>query len=194
MNHLVVFAHPNQKSFCKGILDTIIKASREKGADVRVRDLYQIGFDAILKPADFESFQSGKVPADIAEEQEHIAWADVITFVYPVWWTQFPAILKGYVDRVFSYGFAYEYVRGVLNGLLKGKKAVLFGTLGLTSEEYEAGGMNNSMKQTSDEGIFNFCGIQDVSHTFFGAVPYVSDETRQGYLQEVERIIKESLS
>ncbi len=45
MNYLVVFAHPNQKSFCKGILDTIVKASEDKGVDVRVRDLYKIGFD-----------------------------------------------------------------------------------------------------------------------------------------------------
>jgi len=53
--------------------------------------------------------------------------------------------------------------------------------------------MNNSMKQTADEGIFNFCGIQDVSHRFFGAVPFVPDETRKDYLKEVERIIKGNL-
>lgn len=193
MNHLVVYAHPNPKSFCKGILDSILKASAEQGADVRVRDLYQMGFDPILKPSDFEALQSGKVPADIAEEHEHIKWADVITFVYPVWWAQFPAILKGYVDRVFSYGFAYKYVHGVLHGLLKGKKAHLFCTIGISSEEYDASGMNNSMRQTADESIFDFCGIQEVSHTIFGAVPYVSDETRKDYLQEVERITKENI-
>lgn len=193
MKHLVVYAHPNPKSFCKGILDTVVRASEEKGADVRVRDLYQIGFDAILKADDLMGYKRGKLPSDIAEEQEHIRWADVITFVYPVWWAQFPAILKGYVDRVFSYGFAYEYVHGVLNGLLKGKKALLFCTLGISNEEYEASGMNNSMKQTSDESIFHFCGIQDVSHSIFGAVPYVSNETRKDYLKEVERIVKGSL-
>lgn len=193
MNHLVVYAHPNPKSFCKGILDTVVRASEEKGAGLRVRDLYQIGFDAILKADDLMGYKSGKVPSDIAEEQEHIRWADVITFVYPVWWAQFPAILKGYVDRVFSYGFAYEYVHGVLNGLLTGKKALLFCTLGISSEEYEASGMNNSMKQTADESIFNFCGIQEVSHAIFGAVPYVSGETRKEYLLEVERITKEIL-
>ncbi len=62
--------------------------------------------------------------------------------------------------------------------------------MALIQEEYEASGMNNSMKQTSDESIFNFCGIQEVSHTIFGAVPYVSDETRKDYLKEVERIVK----
>ncbi len=193
MNHLIVFANPNPKSFGKGILDTAVKASEEKGANVRVRDLYSIGFDPILKPADFVTFQSGKVPEDIAAEQDHIKWADVITFVYPVWWASFPAILKGYVDRVFSYGFAYEYVDGAPNGLLKGKKALLFSTTGTPNEIYSANGMHNSMKQTTDQGIFNFSGIEDVKHTFFGAVPYVSDETRGDYLKEVSNVIKETL-
>lgn len=193
MNHLVVFAHPNSESFGKGIVDTIVKASEEKGSKVRVRDLYEIGFDPILKPADFLAFQAGKVPEDIAAEQEHIKWADVITFVYPVWWASVPAILKGYVDRVFSYGFAYEQIDGVPTGLLKGKKALLFCTTGSPNEIYAANGMHNSMKQTTDQGILNFSGIEEVSHTFFGAVPYVTDETRKDYLKEVEKIVKENL-
>ena len=193
MNHLVVFAHPNPKSFGKGIVDAIVRASEDKGADVRIRDLYQIGFNAILKPADFETFQNGQVPADIAEEQEHIKWADVITFVYPVWWLGLPAILKGYVDRVFSYGFAYEYVDGVPQGLLKGKKALLFSTTGAPSEMNEANGVSNSMKQTTDQGIFNFSGFTEVKHCFFGAVPFVTDENRKDYLKEVEKITKENL-
>lgn len=193
MNNLVIFAHPNQKSFGKGIVDAVVNASEEKGATVRVRDLYEIGFDPILKPSDFVAFQSGKTPEDIAAEHEHIKWADVITFIYPVWWTSLPAILKGYVDRVFSYGFAYEYVDGAPNGLLKGKKALLFSTTGTPDEIYSATGMHNSMKQTIDQGIFNFSGIEEVNHTFFGAVPHVTDEIRKIYLDEVSRIVKEVL-
>jgi NAD(P)H dehydrogenase (quinone) len=193
MNHLIVFAHPNQKSFGKGIVDTIVKASEEKSANVVVRDLYSIGFDPILKSEDFVAFQSGKVPEDIATEQEHIKWADVITFVYPVWWASFPAILKGYVDKVFSYGFAYEYVDGAPNGLLKDKKALLFSTSGTPNEIYSAIGMHNSMKQTVDQGIFNFSGLEEVNHTFFGAVPHVTDEIREGYLKEVSKIISDIL-
>ncbi|OOM79660.1 general stress protein 14 [Clostridium puniceum] len=193
MNHLIIFAHPNQKSFGKGIVDTLVKASKEKRANVNVRDLYEIKFDSILKPDDFVAFQSGKIPEDIATEQEHIKWADIITFVYPVWWASFPAILKGYVDRVFSYGFAYEYVDGAPNGLLKGKKALLFSTTGTPNEIYSANGTHNSMKQTVDQGIFNFSGIEEVNHTFFGAVPYVTDEIREDYLKEVSKIVKEIL-
>lgn len=190
MNHLVVFAHPNPKSFGKGILDTVVKASEEKGAAVKVRDLYELGFDPILKPSDFVAFKEGKVPKDIAAEQEIIRWADVITFIYPVWWTSLPAILKGYVDRVFSYGFAYEYIDGAPNGLLKGKKALLFSTTGTPDELYAANGMHASMKQTTDQGIFNFSGMEEVSHTFFGAVPYVSEEVRSDYLQKAAAVVK----
>jgi NAD(P)H dehydrogenase (quinone) len=193
MNHLVVFAHPNPKSFCKGIVETIEAASKEKGDNVTVRDLYEIGFDPILKPDDFVALQSGNLSEDIKTEQEHIKWADVITFVYPVWWVSVPAILKGYVDRVFSYGFAYESVDGAPRGLLNGKKALLFCTTGSPNEYYAQNGMHNSMKQTTDDGIFNFTGIEVINHTFFGAVPSVSDETRKEYLKEVEKIIKEKI-
>lgn len=193
MNQLIVFAHPNPNSFGKGIVDAIQKASESAGIATRVRDLYQLGFDPTLKGSDFEAFQAGKIPEDLKTEQEHINWADVVTFVYPVWWAGFPAILKGYVDRVFSYGFAYEYADGVPNGLLKGKKALLFSTSGSPNEYYSAIGMHNSMKQTSDEGIFKFSGFEVIDHVFFGAVPHVDDETRRNYLNDVSVIIKERL-
>ncbi|GFP74298.1 NAD(P)H-dependent oxidoreductase [Clostridium fungisolvens] len=194
MNNLVVFAHPNQQSFCKGIVDTVVKASKEAGANVKVRDLYQMQFCPLLKPDDFVAFQSGGTPADIKEEQDQIKWADVITFVFPVWWASMPAILKGYIDRVFSYGFAYEYVDGAPNGLLKGKKVVIFSTTGTPNEMYAASGMHKSMEQTIGQGIFNFSGIKEVDQTFFGAVPYVTDEIRKDYLGDVSRIITQNIS
>lgn len=193
MNHLVIFAHPNPKSFGKGIVDTIQKTVEDNGSKIIIRDLYAIGFNPVLAPADFEAFQSGNTPQDIKTEQDHVSWADVITFVYPVWWLGLPAMLKGYVDRVLSYGFGYEYVNGAPAGLLKGKKGLLFCTTGTPSDIYAQNGMHNSMKQTSDIGIFNFCGIEVVNHSFFGAVPYVPDETRKDYLMEVEKIIKSTL-
>ena len=66
----------------------------EKGHEVRVRDLYELNFNPVLGASDFISFSQGNTPADIKEEQEHISWADSITFIYPVWWAGLPAILK----------------------------------------------------------------------------------------------------
>lgn len=193
MNHLIVFAHPNKNSFGKAMLDAAAKATEEKGSNVRIRDLYQLGFNAVLSQNDFETIQNGQVPKDIADEQEHIRWADVITFVYPVWWISFPAILKGYVDRVFSLGFAYEYRDNVAYGLLKEKKALLFCSTGAPDDVYAVNGMHEAMKHTTDDGIFNFAGITDVKHSFFGDVPNVDDEIRKGYLKEVENTVKEAL-
>jgi len=189
MNHLIVFAHPNSKSFGKAIEETVSKASAEKGFHTRVKDLYIENFNPVLSQSDFEALGSGKIPADIRAEQDLITWADAISFVYPIWWTGFPAILKGYIDRVFSYGFAYEVRDGAVVGLLKGKRVRLFSTTGTPDPVYDSNGMHDSMKQTQDTGIFRFSGIDDVEHLFFGAVPYVDDSIRKGYLDQVEKTV-----
>lgn len=190
MNHLIVFTHPNQKSFGKAIAETVLKASAEKGFNIKIKDLYEEGFNPVLGSSDFEAFGSGRIPADIKVEQDLIVWADVISFVYPVWWTGLPAILKGYIDRVYSYGFAYEYKNGAVNGLLKGKRVRLFSTTGTPDSVYDLNGMYKSMMQTQDDGIFRISGIDDVEHLFFGAVPYVDDSTRKRYLADVEKTVK----
>lgn len=193
INHLIVYAHPNPQSFNHAILDTITKASNEKGHETRVRDLYALDFYPVLKASDFELFHNQQVPEDIRAEQEHIQWADTITFIYPIWWAAMPAILKGYIDKVFSYGFAYEYVDGNPVGLLKGKNVILFNTTGSPNDLYEQMGMHEAIKRVSDKGKFQFCNMDVVKHTFFGAVPAVDDETRKGYLEDVEKIMEEYL-
>lgn len=190
MKHLVVFAHPYSKSFGKGIVDTIEKEVLKNGSEIRIRDLYEIGFNSVLQGSDLLNLRTGDYAADIKEEQEHIKWADIITFVYPVWWAGLPGMLKGYVDRVFANGFAFTHNENGPVGLLKGKKAILFSTTGFPSEYYEQIGMHKSMKQTSDEAIFEFCGIDVIKHVFFGAVPSSTDEERKQYLSEVEEVIK----
>lgn len=190
MKHLVVFSHPYEKSFSNGIVETIEKEARNNNAEIRVRNLYELGFNPIMEGTDLLNLQSGNYADDIKAEQEHIKWADVITFVYPVWWAGMPAMLKGYVDRVFANGFAFSYGEEGPIGLLKGKKAMLFSTTGFPSEIYEQIGMHGSMQQTSDEAIFNFCGIDVINHTFFGAIPYSTEEDRKQYLSEVAEVVK----
>ncbi len=77
MNHLIVYSHPNPKSFCHAILETAVKALQSKGHEVVVRDLYALGFDPVLKGSDFVGFQSGNIPADIKAEQEKISGAEI---------------------------------------------------------------------------------------------------------------------
>ncbi|WP_369902005.1 NAD(P)H-dependent oxidoreductase [Bacillus manliponensis] len=193
MKHLIVYAHPNPKSFNHAILETVKGQLEEKGHEVRVRDLYELNFNPVLAASDFISFSEGNTPADIAEEQEHIKWADAITFIYPVWWAGLPAILKGYVDRVFSHGFAYAYGENGIEKLLSGKKGLLLSTMGNSQENYEANGMFTAMKNTTDAGIFDFTGIEVLEHTFYTSVPAVSDEVRKEYLEEVKEVVNRLL-
>lgn len=190
MKHLVVFAHPYSKSFGKGIVEAIEKEVLKNGSEIRIRDLYEIGFNPTLESSDLLNLQTGDYASDIREEQEHIKWADIITFVYPVWWAGLPAMLKGYVDRVFANGFAFTHNANGPVGLLKGKKAILFSTTGFPSDHYEKIGMHKSMKQTSDEAIFKFCGIDVIKHMFFGAVPSSTEDDRKKCLREVEDTIR----
>lgn len=109
MNHLIVYAHPHEDSFNHAILNTAADALRANGHEVTIRDLYKLNFNPVLTSADTSAMRAGNTPDDIKTEQAHLAKADVISFIYPFWWTGLPAILKGYVDRTFSYGFAYQY-------------------------------------------------------------------------------------
>lgn len=191
MNHLIVCAHPNPHSFNHAIRRTLEKALAEQGHDVVARDLYQLGFNPVLSLDDMIAFKSGGgYPEDIAAEQEYVTWADVVTFVYPIWWTGLPAMAKGYVDRVFSYGFAYAADgQGGYHKRLAGKKGVIINTQGHPEHVYEEMGMKAAMEHTSDKGIFEFCGIELVEHKFFGAVPFVDDAARGVMLEEVRELV-----
>ena len=187
MNHLVLYAHPNPKSFNHAILETTVKTLESKGHEVSVRDLYELNFEPVLKGSDFEGFQSGNTPTDIKTEQDFISKADVITMIYPIWWTGLPAILKGYIDRVLSYGFAYAYGEdGSIDKFLTGKKGMIINTQGTPNDIYDSIGMTDALKKTSDTGIFDFVGIETVDHLFFGSIPQVDDATRKDMLHKIE--------
>ena len=188
MNVLVVYSHPNPKSFNHAIKETLVKRLEEKGAAVCVRDLYDLNFDPVLKAQDLALFKEGKASADIKVEPDHVRWADMMFFVCPVWWGGVTANMRGYFDRVFSLGFAYAYSPNGVLRLLKGKKAYLINTLGESNAEYERIGMFKSIKQTLDEVIFDFCGVTVVGHAFFGSVMTCLPEDRAAMLDEVKQI------
>jgi len=192
MNHLIVYAHPFEDSFNHAILENAVAALESKGHSVAVRDLYAIGFNPVLSPEDFKALRSGHTPEDIATEQAFIKNADAITLIYPLWWTSMPAILKGYIDRVFSYGFAYQYTKeGMVEGLLGSKKSFMITTQGTPNMYYDASGMTQSLKQTTDEGIFGFCAVETLEHLFFGGISSSDDATRKAMLETTTTKIKE---
>lgn len=190
MKALVVFAHPNPKSFNKAILDTVIRELQQKNAEVRVKDLYASKFNPVLTGADFEQFQAGKVPEDIAAEQADVSWADTLIFIYPIWWVGQPAILKGWIDRVFSYGFAYQVTEEGPVGLLKGKLARVITTSGSSAEVWGQIGVLEALNTVTITGTFNFSGITDAVHKNLYSVPTVTDAERKAMLEDVGQIIR----
>ena len=194
MDTLIIYAHPNPKSFCHAIKQVVVDTVAGCGGAAVVRDLYAQGFEPVLKPSDFQALGRGEVLADVKFEQEAIGKAGLIVMVYPLWWTGLPAILKGYIDRVFSHGFAYHAGKDGIKGLLGGKKVLLITTQGTPSAFYDENGMTRALRGTVDTGIFDFCAVSVQDHLFFGGVPSVSDAVRKGYLLDVARAVKQALS
>jgi NAD(P)H dehydrogenase (quinone) len=162
MNCLIVFAHPEPASFSGALKDRAVIELERMGYQVVVSDLYRMGWNAALGPADFEggradpdrldlskeqehAFATGGHSADVAAEQAKVAAADVVVFQFPVWWFSMPAILKGWVDRVFSRGFAYSAGRKYETGHFKGKRAMLCLTTGTASTLYEPNGIDGDL-------------------------------------------------
>jgi NAD(P)H dehydrogenase (quinone) len=190
MKHLVVYAHPHPESFNHAIMETTVKALVDKGHEVVVRDLYALDFQPVLKPQDTAAMKSGQIPNDIKTEQEYITQSDVITFIYPIWWTGLPAIIKGYIDRVFSYGYAYAYGEEGIIQLLKGKKGLIINTHGTPKELYDEIGMTDGLKITSDVGIFEFTGIEPLDHLLFGNISeHLEDSVLKDILKQIEEKI-----
>lgn len=150
MNVYVVYAHPSKWSFTWEVLQAFTDGLREAGHTVQVGDLYAMGFQTDMDLEQYER-ETGPdpdepVPEDVRQEQEKIAWADSVAFVYPVWWTDCPAKLKGWFDRVLTHGFAYY--RGGWEGREKPVKldsTVILCPAGHTVEDLERTGLAQSM-------------------------------------------------
>ncbi len=176
MKHLLIYAHPNQNSLNHYFKQTVIDSLEKGGHEIEVRDLYELNFNPILSLEDMNGQRKGQVTDEVRQEQDFISWADHITFLYPIWWTGLPAIMKGYIDRVMSYGFAYRYDQGVQKGLLTGKQAVIINTHGKSNVEYESIGMDKALLLTSDKGIYTYCGLTVRKHFLFDRADRASAE------------------
>jgi len=188
MKHLIIYAHPNQESLNGQFKQAIEKILEQQKQDVIVRDLYTLGFDPVLSLEDMTGQRKGIVNELIKNEQEYIKWADIVTFIYPIWWTGMPAIMKGYIDRVFSYGFAYRYDQGIQKGLLTGKQAIILNTHGKSNEEYSTIGMDKALLLTSDKGIYTYCGFQVKEHSFFDKADRATPEIVEIWLSKIRDV------
>lgn len=185
MKYLIIFAHPDANSLNAHMKDAVIDYLEKIGHQVVLRDLYQIGFDPILSLNDMKGQREGKLSPEVQIEQQHIQWADTLIIIHPIWWTGLPAMMKGYIDRVFSYGFAYTYANGFQEGLLKDKNAIIVNTQGKSKMAYAEIRMDKALNLTSDTGIYNYCGIHVEEHFYFPQADRVNATTLEGWLSEL---------
>lgn len=109
----IIYCHPSQKSYTYEILEQVKSTLVKEGLEFEVSDLYAMNFQADMSEEEYE--REGlvnldlSIPDDVKEEHQKIEAADCIIFIYPVWWSDCPAKLKGWFDRVYSVGYAYGY-------------------------------------------------------------------------------------
>ncbi len=195
MKQVVIFAHPNnQSSFNKAILEYVLAGAQQAGAETVVRDLYTMQFNPVLSWAELQAANQNITPAEIKYEQDLLRDADLITLIYPLWWMGFPAILKGYLDRVLSHGFAYKTENGISVGLLQEKKMQHFITIGSSKDKYQEAGFDVAIRHCLVDGLFNFCGITDIDHQLIGDIYVLSEAQRQEILQQAEQKTQQNLT
>ena len=190
MKNLIVYAHPNSGSLNHFFKQTVLESLQESGEEIAVRDLNEINFNPVLSLDDMNGQRMGTVADDVKTEQDFITWADRIIFIYPIWWTGMPAIMKGYIDRVFSYGFAYRYDQGIQKGLLTGKKTIIINSHGKSNAEYEAMGMDKALILTSDTGIFTYSGLEIQQHFYFDKADRASADNISDWESQIQTIFK----
>lgn len=215
MKTLIVHAHPEPASLNGSLTRHAVSTLEGAGHDVRVSDLYAMGWKPLVDAADFgeaastplrvardsgRAFDAGALAPDVRAEQEKLLWADTIIFQFPLWWYAMPAILKGWVDRVFTSRFAYgvgehsdtRYGERYGEGTLAGRRALLSVTIGGPEAHYAARGINGPIDDLLfpiQHGILFYPGIEAVPPF----VVYGSDRLSRDDFPAVARAWEERL-
>ncbi|NOK21857.1 NAD(P)H-dependent oxidoreductase [Corallococcus carmarthensis] len=216
MNILIVYAHPEPRSLNGALKDLALRHLTARGQEVRVSDLYAMDWKAIADGEDFlapdsgerlfyeraskAAFANGSQSADIATEQDKLLWADAVILQFPLWWFSMPAILKGWVDRVFALGFAYgvgehggeRWGDRYGEGTLTGRRAMLSVTIGGRAPHYSDRGVNGALDDLLfpiHHGVLFYPGM-DVLPPF---VAYQADHLKDEQWPSVEDAFKARL-
>lgn len=170
MKHVIVLAHPSPSSLNASIASAYAEAAKEKGDVAVLRNLYAVNFDPRLPLAELPFVKNYQPAAEVVEERTHLQDADVIALVYPLWLNTPPAIMKGYLERVFGYGFAYTRGSGGMKPLLTNKRLITFSTSGAPEEWVRKTGSFEALRVLFDVHLADMCGMDVIDHVHFGNV------------------------
>jgi NAD(P)H dehydrogenase (quinone) len=212
----IVYAHPEPKSFNAALKDRAKAVFEAAGHDVMVSDLYSMNFRPTIDRRDFLSpanpdmlqipleqehaHKTRTTADDIAAEQEKLLWADFVLFQSPLWLYSQPAILKGWMERVFSSGFAHEVKADVAgrrwfeNGGLKGRRAMLSLTCAGSDAAFAPLGRHGDMERIlwPIHNALRYSGLDVMPPHIAYAVLRGGDEHRQGILKNFDRHLEQA--
>jgi NAD(P)H dehydrogenase (quinone) len=171
MKHLIVVAHPLQDSITLKLARAYALELQQLGHHQLTHDLYRMRFNPVMGAHELEPLSIGHAAdADVAQAQEDVRAADALTVIYPLWWAAMPAMMKGYIDRVFARGFAYEAREGVARGLMYGKRCILITLSGSPLSMLLHNGEWKAMNTLQDAHIFRSSGFDLLEHLHFDDV------------------------
>ncbi len=183
---LVINANPQVESLSGAFANEYIDGAISSGAQCKLINLVHFDFDPVLKNG---YKKKTELEPDLLLAQKDISEADHMVFIYPTWWGTFPALLKGFIDRVFIPGFAFKYRENSIlwDKLLKGKSARLIVTMDSPLWYYRfiyGNPGHNAMKKST----LKFCGINPVKITAFGPVKTAKKSKIDGWLKKVKKL------
>lgn len=202
MRVLIVFAHPEPHSFGHALLDRGVETLRGQGHEVQVSDLYAMGFNPVASGADFterrfpdalqydreqkQASQKHTFAPDIQAELDKLLWCDQLILQFPLWWFSVPAILKGWIDRVFVNGTVYGAGgRRFDRGGLQGRRAMLAITTGCEARMMAPDGLlgeRDVILWHLHHGVFGYVGLQVQAPFMAWNIQYTDAEARAAYL------------
>jgi len=188
MHIYVILAHPSRQSFSRCLLDAFTSGVTEAGHSYEVGDLYEMAFPSEMDEAQYLRETSGNpdlpVPPDVAREQARIDSAGALVFIYPVWWSDCPAKLKGWFDRVLTCGYAYLYdAAGTRGTRMHVEKALVICSAGHTAEHLEETGIAESMRRIMLQDRLLGVGVREARMEILGGMMPLDDTYRERNLQ-----------
>jgi NAD(P)H dehydrogenase (quinone) len=191
VRHVVILSHPDSASFNAAIARRYAETARSFGQAADIFDLYREDFDPRL-PVEELPWRSGfQARADVVAARERVRPAEVVVFVYPLWFNAPPAMLKGFVERVFGMGFGYASDAGGTKPLLTGKNLVSISTSGAPDLWVRQTGAMDHLRTGFDDHVGAVCGLAVLDHLHLGGVtPGIRPDAAECMLGEVANLVQ----
>ncbi|EKS6735861.1 NAD(P)H-dependent oxidoreductase [Enterobacter asburiae] len=187
-NVLIVTAHPVDTSLSHSLAARIAGRLREKGTQVEIADLHAEGFNPAMSRGDLDLYHGdqGALPGDILREQQRVERADMLVFVFPIYWWSVPALLKGWFDRVLTLNWAYKVADdGRIVGNMRDVPVRLIATGGSDHTGFDKHGYSTAIQAQIIEGVFGFCGLRNVKFDILYQADTATPEQVENFLQRL---------